>query len=285
MEAITVVNLKKSYQEHQVLKGISFGVQQGEIFALLGKNGAGKTTTLECIEGLRAYEEGSITIQGSCGVQLQSTSLPASMKAKEALQFFAKWQNAAVDAAYLERIGVTPFLNKQYHQLSTGQKRRLHLAIAMLNDPDILFLDEPTAGLDVEGRAALHEEIRRLKQQGKTIIIASHDMAEVEELCDRIAVMKDGSILYLGSTAELNQQHQEGFLLQIRFTSPITMEALQTCELQETKDTYQCFKTNRLNDTLLELVTLASQQKNEIIDILVEQSSLEQRFLSILKEE
>lgn len=283
MEAITVSNLTKSYGEHIVLKGVSFSIQQGEIFGLLGKNGAGKTTTLECIEGLRTYE-GNITLHGSCGVQLQSSSLPSAMKAKEAIQFFGKWKKAPIDESYLNRIGVTPFLNKQYQQLSTGQKRRLNLAIAMLNNPDILFLDEPTAGLDVEGRASLHEEIRRLKNLGKTIIIASHDMAEVEDLCDRIAIMKEGSILFMGNPQDLQQHQQHEFMIEFIFEKALDLSGIVHGEVITHQETRYCVATAHLNDAILEIVGIAKEQGNELLTIKVQQDNLEQKFLSVIKE-
>ena len=151
-EAIKISNLTKSYGTHVVLNDLDFCVQQGEIFALLGVNGSGKTTSLECIEGLRKYDSGSITINGIMGIQLQSASLPEHMKPLEAVKLFAKWNKVSLDKETLEALGIYEFAKKQYYQLSTGQKRRLHLSLALTRNPDILFLDEPTAGLDVEGR-------------------------------------------------------------------------------------------------------------------------------------
>lgn len=132
---ISVQNLTKSFSGNVVLKGISFEVPAGEIFASLGTNGAGKTTTLECLEGLRKYDSGVVALNGKIGIQLQSSSLPQNIKAIEAIHLFAKWNKEKVDMAYLERLGVIEFKNKQYRALSTGQKRRLHLTIAMLGNP------------------------------------------------------------------------------------------------------------------------------------------------------
>ena len=190
--AIQVDGLVKSYGGHTVLKGLTFHIPKGEIFALLGVNGAGKTTALECIEGLRKYEGGRIEVDGKMGIQLQSASLPSYIRPMEAVRLFAGWNKAHIDGAMLEALGIHDFTKRQYAELSTGQKRRLHLALALISNPDIVFLDEPTAGLDVEGRLSLHGQIRRLKAQGKTILLASHDMAEVESLCDRIAILNDG---------------------------------------------------------------------------------------------
>ena len=177
-DAIQVRELKKSYGSHIVLKGIDLQIERGEIFALLGVNGAGKTTTLECIEGLRKYDSGAITVNGKMGIQLQTSSLPAHIKPMEAVKLCAKWNKTKIDHVMLDGLSIKGIEKKQYIQLSTGQKRRLHLALALIGNPDIIFLDEPTAGLDVEGRLSLHEHIRNLRSQGKTIVLASHDMAE-----------------------------------------------------------------------------------------------------------
>lgn len=150
--AIQVRGLKKSYGSHSVLDGLDFQIEKGEIFALLGVNGAGKTTSLECIEGLRKYDSGTILVDGKMGIQLQSSSLPAHIKPMEAVKLFAKWNRTKIDYAMLNALGIKEIEKKQYIQLSTGQKRRLHLALALISNPDIIFLDEPTAGLDVEGR-------------------------------------------------------------------------------------------------------------------------------------
>ena len=172
-DALQVKGLRKSYGKKEVLKGIDLCVRKGNIFALLGVNGAGKTTTLECIEGLRKYDGGSIAINGRMGIQLQSASLPAHIKGMEAVHLFAKWNKAAVDSSMLAALGVNDLASKQYREMSTGQKRRLHLALALISNPDIVFLDEPTAGLDIEGRISLHEYIRTLKAQGKTILLGA----------------------------------------------------------------------------------------------------------------
>ncbi len=206
--ALQVKGLRKSYGEKVVLKGIDLCVRKGDIFALLGVNGAGKTTTLECIEGLRRYDGGSISINGKIGIQLQSAALPAHIKGSEAIRLFAKWNKTSPDPTMLAVLDTDSITNKQYQQMSTGQKRRLHLALALISDPDIVFLDEPTAGLDVEGRISLHNYILHLKAQGKTILLASHDMAEIESLCDSMAILKDGRIAFSGRVLELTERIQ-----------------------------------------------------------------------------
>ena len=162
--ALEVKGLRKSYGEKVVLKGIDLYVRRGDIFALLGVNGAGKTTTLECIEGLRKYDGGTISVNGRIGIQLQSAALPAHIKGGEAVRLFAKWNRKTADASMLEALGADSIADKQYKEMSTGQKRRLHLALALICSPDIVFLDEPTAGLDIEGRISLHRLCALLRQ-------------------------------------------------------------------------------------------------------------------------
>ena len=281
---IHVENLKKSYGNNHVLKGISFSVEKGEVFAFLGTNGAGKTTALECLEGIRNYDDGIITIQGKVGVQLQSSSLTKNIKVMEAILLFTKWNGVAIDMKYLERLGVAQLKNKRYGELSTGQKRRLHLVLAMIGNPDIVFLDEPTAGLDVEGRVTLHDEIRLMKSQGKTIIMASHDMAEVEELCDRIAILKDGEIVFVGTANELTEHMQGVYIIHIRFSSPLAIAQLTSCTYKKQERGYFIFETDNLEDGLLELASLAKNQSIPIRDIKIENTTLEQRFIDIARE-
>ncbi len=281
---IEVKSLEKRYGENNVLKGISFDVMQGEIFALLGTNGAGKTTTLECIEGIRKYQSGHIHVNGKIGVQLQSTSLPEHMKAFEALRLFSKWSRTTVDMDFVRRLGLEEIKNKAYKDMSAGQKRRLHLALAMIGDPDIVFLDEPTAGLDVEGRAALHTEIRTLKQQGKTVILASHDMAEVESLCDRIAILKDGRIAFIGTANELTEQLQDTFKILIKLSKSIPFDEIKSCTRLRNNQGYEVFETDSLEDGLAELLAAAKAQGVHVRDINIEHANLEQRFLDIAKE-
>lgn len=264
--AIQVRELKKSYGSHIVLKGLDFQIEKGEIFALLGVNGAGKTTALECIEGLRPYDSGTITVNGKMGIQLQSSSLPAHIRPMEAIKLFAKWNSAAIDYAMLNALGIKEMEKKQYTQLSTGQKRRLHLALALISSPNIIFLDEPTAGLDVEGRLSLHEQIRKLKAQGKTIILASHDMAEVETLCDRIAILNNGNIAFCGTASELTDKIGKKYFIHIK-----------------TQQGDSTFETDNIEDTLISLLGELKQKEIHVSDIKVDRGTLEQHFIEMAR--
>ena len=262
--AIKVDKLNKSYGTNHVIKGISFEVKNGEIFGLLGANGAGKTTTLECIEGLRKFDSGEIDVNEKIGVQLQLASLPQNMKAIEAITLFSKWGGTNIDNDILSSLGINELKNKQYRDMSAGQKRRLHLALALIGNPQILFLDEPTAGLDVEGRVALHGEIRKLKDNGKTIVITSHDMAEVESLCDRIAILKDGKIAFIGIPKELISQIDPNCIIHIKTT--------------EGEDV---FSSTNISQTLLKELENYKKRKITVLDIIIERDTLEQRFMDI----
>lgn len=261
---IEIRGLKKSYGSNTVLKGLDFEIKSGEIFALLGINGAGKTTTLECMEGLKRYDSGSISVKGKMGIQLQSTSLPAHIKPMEAIKLFARWNKAEIDNSILDALGIREIEKKQYVQMSTGQKRRLHLALALLNNPDIIFLDEPTAGLDVEGRLALHEEIRKLKAQGKTIVLASHDMAEVETLCDRIIILNEGNISFCGTASELTNKIGKKYFIHIK-----------------TKQGDNTLETDNIEDSLLALLGELKQKGTEVLDIKVDRGTLEEHFMEM----
>ena len=242
---VQVRGLKKNYKDHEVLKGLDFDVREGEIFALLGGNGAGKTTALECMEGLKRYDGGSIRIDGSRGIQLQSASLPGYIRVKEAVCLFEKWKKAGDGKRWSEVFGLDGFYHRKYRELSTGQKRRLHLALALIG---------------------VHEEIRRLKAQGKTMILASHDMAEVESLCDRIAILSDGNIAFLGTVGELTTTVGKHYNITIR-----TGQGTEQIE------------TEQIGETLLARLTEYQEKNVVILDIQVDRGSLEQHFMKIAK--
>lgn len=261
---VEVSHLNKYYGSYHVLKDVSFNVKAGEIFGLLGMNGAGKTTSLECIEGFLKYDSGHISIKGHMAIQLQNESLPAYIKVSEALTLFSKWKKVSLSHQLLQSLGIIFIMSKQYQQLSTGQKRRLHLALALIKQPNLLILDEPTAGLDVAGRLALHDTIRTLQKQGVTIILASHDMSEVESLCQRIGILKEGQLVFLGTVEELTLYM--GKCYDIKVLS------------QQGEKRYT---TQDINQTLKQILADSQQQHLDILDMRVSRGTLEQHFLSI----
>jgi ABC-2 type transport system ATP-binding protein len=213
---LQVDNLVKHYGDVQAVRGVSFSVDEGEVFGLLGPNGAGKTTTVEILEGLRNPDGGSVRVCGfdpqvsarelkhEIGASLQSTSLPDKLRVMEALRLFAGFYKRRRDPEeLLRRFGLEEKRNTYYSKLSGGQKQRLALAMALLNDPRVLFLDEPTAGLDPQGRRSLWDVVRGMKAEGRTTMLTTHYMDEAEALCDRLAIIDHGRILRSGTPAEL----------------------------------------------------------------------------------
>lgn len=292
---LQVKNLVKSYSGKEVLHGISFEVVEGEIFALLGSNGAGKTTTLECVEGLRKYERGEIlfldkkwdrkSIHKIIGIQLQSTALPDNITVIEAYRLFCKANKVKCDETILKRFGLDKLKNIQYYSMSTGQKRRLHLALSLLHNPKIVFLDEPTAGLDVEGQVALHNELLRLKEQGTTIILTSHNMAEVEKLCDRIAILKDGQVAFIGTPEELIATYEEQTEIAIKSKFGYQKDELLYSKYIKSENDYEVYLTKDISEAMLELITMNKSRNNNIVDIRINHSSLEDKFMEFSKEE
>ncbi|MEA2689914.1 MAG: type transport system ATP-binding protein, partial [Candidatus Eremiobacteraeota bacterium] len=217
-QAIVVEQLVKRYGDFAAVDGISFSVARGTIFGLLGRNGAGKTTTLECCIGLGKPTSGSVRVLGldptrprdlarmrpSIGVQLQATSLPEKANVREVLELYAAYYGIASRAAEMaERVGLGDKLDRQIAQMSGGEQQRLALALALQHDPDVLFLDEPTAGMDAFGRRILWTEVERLRDAGKSIVLTTHYIEEAERLSDRICVIQRGTIVAEAPPAEL----------------------------------------------------------------------------------
>ncbi len=214
--AIVVEGLRKVYGEVVAVDGISFEVRRGEIFGMVGPNGAGKTTTIECIEGLRRPDGGTVTTLGldpqrdgyelreRIGVQLQESALPNRIKVWEAVDLFASFYRRSVEwEPLLERLGLAEKRNTDFAKLSGGQKQRLFIALALINDPELVFLDELTTGLDPQARRAMWQLVLDIREQGKTVFLTTHFMEEAERLCDRVAIVDDGRIVALDSPEKL----------------------------------------------------------------------------------
>ncbi|MBE6114405.1 MAG: ABC transporter ATP-binding protein [Erysipelotrichaceae bacterium] len=279
---ISVKDLSKRYGNVSVLSNVSFQIQEGEIFAILGSNGAGKTTLLECIEGLRDYSSGSIQCNSTLGIQLQNSTLPPDITPYEALTLYATWNHTKVDHAHVKTLGITPFLYTSYHKLSTGQQRRLHLALALLTNSDILILDEPTAALDIEGRYTIHQEILRLKKAGKTIILATHDMNEVEQLCDRLLVLKKGKIAFQGTLHQFTKSTEREFNILVTLSAPLANAQLKS--ISKFAHEYKITTTN-VEETLGMLSSICIKHQVHIMDIHVEAFTAESQFMELVKEE
>jgi ABC-2 type transport system ATP-binding protein len=236
---IEVTGLTKRYENHAVVDGISFHVDQGEIFGILGPNGAGKTTAVECMEGLRRRDEGQVRILGldphteghrlhqRIGVQLQETQLQEKLKVREALELYASFYPHPADwRELLERWGLAAKAGTRFGDLSGGQKQRLFIALALVGNPEVVFLDELTAGLDPGARRATWDLIRAVRAGGVTVVLVSHFMDEVEELCDRVAILDRGRIAALDTPAALVAAAGAEYRMRFRPTGPLDEQSL-----------------------------------------------------------
>jgi ABC-2 type transport system ATP-binding protein len=205
---IELENIYKSYGEVKAVNGMSLTVKKGEVLGIIGANGAGKSTTLEIMMGLRKPDAGSVKVLGldlknasedikqKIGIQLQQTALYDRIKVKEALKLFSSYYEKTRDIhEIIQTLGLEPYLNKYVKNLSGGWQQRTSLALALVNDPEIIFLDEPTTGLDPQARLELWNCINRYRAEGKTIILSTHYMDEVQKHCDRIAIVRKGHLV------------------------------------------------------------------------------------------
>src|SRR5208283_591274 len=218
---IQVSGVRKTYGQMVAIDEVSFEVSEGEIFGLIGPNGAGKTTTMECIEGLRRPERGTISVLGldpirhvyelqdHIGVQLQQAQLQKRIKVWEAVDLWASlYQKKATDGEQLlEQLGLTEKRNAWFMNLSGGQKQRLFIALALINDPEVVFLDELTTGLDPQSRRAIWDLVRGIRERGKTVFLTTHLMEEAERLCDRVAIIEHGRIIDIDAPENLVRRH------------------------------------------------------------------------------
>jgi ABC-2 type transport system ATP-binding protein len=295
---LRVSDFRKRYGDKVAVDGIGFAVHRGEIYGLLGPNGAGKTTTLECLEGLRRPDEGHLEILGVdpgrqpgklrdlIGVQLQTSALPASMTPAEAMSFFCTYHRKPVRLDLVDRLGLAEKRHAQYGSLSTGQQRRLSLALAVAHRPPVIFLDEPTAGLDVNARAELHALIGELRADGTTTVLATHDMAEAEKLADRVAILLSGKIAATGTPLELtaagsgltkiSARTEASALQDDGFILPAVVRAHFDGE-------YAVYFTTDTGATVTAVLDAINKSHDKLIDLRVERPSLEERFLEITR--
>src|SRR5512142_886896 len=293
---LNVSDFSKRYGDFAAVGGISFELHRGEIFGLLGPNGAGKTTTLECLEGLRRPDQGMMDILGInpsrqarklralIGVQLQTSALPASMQVDEAMQFFSAYHGVAPRYDLLERMGLGEKRKSQYRDLSVGLQRRLALALAIAHRPPVLFLDEPTAGLDVGSRTELHALMEELKREETSILLATHDMAEAEKLADRVAILLKGKIVATGTPRDLTAKGPGYTKVSVRTEQAILSKngvSFPAVSRRMLTEDYATFFSTDPGPTVSAILTYLAAQNDKLIDLRVERPSLEERFLEI----
>lgn len=296
-DIIDVKKLRKVYGDFTAVDGISFTVAAGETFGILGPNGAGKTTTLEMMEGLKGISSGQVILDGKdvakhvrevkavIGVQLQASSFFDGLSLKELLVTFAALYGKTVDPLELLReVQLEEKATNQVKELSGGQKQRLSIAVALVNQPKVLFLDEPTTGLDPQARRNLWDLINQVKRRGVTIILTTHYMEEADVLCDRIAIMDHAKIIALDTPAGLLKLADTGTTIHCHVSQPVSVTELQQLDdvqTAEIEDHTFRLTTLRPETTLPSLFTFAQKRGVQLKDLQMHQATLEDVFLKL----
>ena len=294
---LQVENLVKRYGDLEAVRGVSFSVEEGEVFGLLGPNGAGKTSTIEVLEGLRVADGGRVSVCGfdpvrnptelkrEIGAALQSTSLPDKLKVTEALRLFSSFYNRGRQPEeLLKRFGLEEKRNAFYSQLSGGQKQRLALAMALVNDPKVLFLDEPTAGLDPQVRREIYDIVEELKHEKKTIVLTTHYIEEAERLCDRVAIVDHGKVIAQGTPRELKQTSANTSRVEVRLAKPASNGTLKSLDgvvdARELGGAY-VLHCQRTAPAIVALVKHLEVEGNELVSLEIATPSLEDVFIEL----
>jgi len=294
---IQVENLKKNYGAVEAVRGLNFIVERGEVFGLLGPNGAGKTSTVEMLEGLRTPDGGIVRVCGldpqksgeefkqRIGAVLQSTALPDKLRVKEAVELFAQFYHHRADTEkLLARFQLQEKQTAFYSHLSGGQKQRLALAMALVNDPEVVFLDEPTAGLDPQVRREIYDIIEELKREKKTVLLTTHYIEEAERLCDRVAIVDHGRVIALGTPRELKHSSAGTTRIEVRLAhSPVNgllagLDGVSDC--REFEGTY-VLHSSRPPQTIVSLVKQLEAENNELQSLEMFSPSLEDVFIEL----
>jgi len=297
--AIYVRGLRKSYGDFEAVKGIDFEVHPGEVFGLLGPNGAGKTSTVEILEGLRPRSAGEVSVldfdpdrqkkqlKDRIGACLQATNLPDKITVREALDFFGSLYTRKADAdTLLKRLQLWDKKDAGYATLSGGQKQRLALALALINDPQMLFLDEPTTGLDPQVRLEIRDLIEELRADKRTILMTTHYIEEAERLCDRVAIMDAGEIIAIGTPRELQERSANQSSIEIRLKQPLKDSALpqwaESIRSIVSEDRFQITVYSKgPARTLVEMVKWIDASGFELDDVRLSRPTLEDVFIEL----
>jgi ABC-2 type transport system ATP-binding protein len=294
---IQVEDLYKSYGTVEAVRGVSFAVEEGEVFGLLGPNGAGKTSCVEILEGLRTADRGKVRVCGldpetsgetfkeKIGAVLQSTALPDKLRVEEAIELFAQfYRKRANTDELLRRFQLDEKRTAFYSHLSGGQKQRLALAMALVNDPDVVFLDEPTAGLDPQVRREIYDIIEELKRGKKTVLLTTHYIEEAERLCDRVAIVDHGRVIAQGTPRELKQRSAGQTRIEVRVAKPLVNGTLAhldgVSDCREFDGTY-FLRSSRTPQTIVALVKQLEAENNELQSLEMFSPSLEDVFIEL----
>jgi ABC-2 type transport system ATP-binding protein len=293
---IEVSGIRKTYGATVAVSEVSFEVGEGEIFGLIGPNGAGKTTTMECVEGVRRPDRGEISIlgldpfrdvyqlQNRIGVQLQQAQLQKRIKVWEAVDLWASLYTKTVDAdRLLEQLGLSGKRNAWFMNLSGGQKQRLFIALALINDPEVVFLDELTTGLDPQARRAIWELVRGIRDRGKTVFMTTHLMEEAERLCDRVAIIEHGRIIEIGTPEDLVRRHCPERTVLLATDHTLAEERLRTILTIETvtRRDSQFTLEGKGDDFVTEVIQCLSENRIRVTNFRTELPNLEDVFLKL----
>lgn len=295
MAIIEVDGLVKRYGDHTAVGGVSFAVEQGEIFGILGPNGAGKTTTVECIEGLRSPDGGSVRVSGIdpqrdsgelrelLGVQLQESELPDKLRVGEAMELYSSFYRNPVDwRELIDTLRLTEKLDTQFRRLSGGQKQRLSIALALVGDPKVAVLDELTTGLDPQARRDAWDLIEGIRDRGVTILLVTHFMEEAERLCDRLAVIDAGRLVAVDSPAGLVSAVDDRQRLRFRPSAPIDHAVLAALpEVTHVERAGSQLVVTGTGNLLLAVTTVLARHQVVAGDLRVEQTSLDDAFVAL----
>jgi ABC-2 type transport system ATP-binding protein len=294
---ISVSDLRKSYGDVQAVDGISFTVGRGEVFGMLGPNGAGKTTTIEILEGLRSPDSGTATVLGMdvihhadavkerIGVQLQTVALYPRLTVRELIDLFGSiYRKHLPTQSLIDRVDLGERANARSMNLSGGQQQRLSIALSLVNDPELIFLDEPTTGLDPQARRSIWELVKELQAEGKSVMLTTHYMEEAAELCDRVAIMDHGHILEIGTVSELIRKRFKERAVFFDTTADLPLDRLGklagvTRAAQE--DGQTVLYSTRVPDTIGALLALADKLNVDPHGLGVRQATLEDVFLDL----
>ncbi len=294
---IQVVGLGKTYGSTVAVDDVSFEVNDGEIFGLIGPNGAGKTTTMECIEGLRAADRGTIAVLGlnpirdvyklqeRIGVQLQQAQLQKRVKVWEAVDLWASlYRRKTIDGdRLLEQLGLGDKRNAWFMTLSGGQKQRLFIALALINDPDLVFLDELTTGLDPQSRRTIWELIRGIRERGKTVFLTTHLMEEAERLCDRVAIIDHGRIVDIDTPARLVARHCPERTIELATSEETAADRFRTIagvDMVEREGVRHTIR-GRGDDLVTGVIQCLSEHRIRVTDFRTVVPTLEDVFLTV----
>ncbi|MDM8000413.1 MAG: ABC transporter ATP-binding protein [Dehalococcoidia bacterium] len=296
-KVIEVNNLVKSYGTVKAVDQISFDVSRGEVFGMLGPNGAGKTTTVEIIEGLRSADSGSAIVLGidvardsravkeRIGIQPQSPALFPSLTVRETIRFFRSLYRKSVPTSRIvELASLQASRDTLFKNLSGGQQQRLSVSLAFVNDPEIIFLDEPTTGLDPQARRAMWDVIETFRRARKTVVLTTHYMEEAQRLCDRIAIMDYGKIIALDSPQRLIESHIRESAIQFKmkdYPGDEVLTALPDISKVIREDDDVIVYTNNIPSAISGLLQMASRRSTEIAELSVRQATLEDVFLKL----